>query len=108
MTREMKVGTVAQVPCGEGRAFEVCGRRVAVFRTRTGAVFAVEADCPHRRGPLADGLVGGMTVVCPLHERTFDLRTGEGVGHDDRVASYPVRVGDDGAIMLALDEATAA
>ena len=75
------LGPSALVPPGEGRVFEVDGRRIAVFRTRQGELFAAQADCPHRQGPLADGLVGGGHVVCPLHGLRFDLRTGEAIGH---------------------------
>jgi len=75
---------------------------MAVFHTRAGEVFAVQADCPHRAGPLADGLTGGTTVLCPLHERAFDLRTGAGIGHDDCVAVYPARLRDDGTVLIEL------
>ena len=47
--------------------FRVDGKDVAVFRCRSGNVFATSAECPHRGGPLADGLVGGDTVICPMH-----------------------------------------
>ena len=66
--QEHRIGRLAEIPPGEGRTYEVAGRRVAVFRTRAGQVFATQAECPHRNGPLADGLVGGSTVVCPLHD----------------------------------------
>ncbi len=102
MGREQCIGPLAQIPKGEGRTFEVRGQRMAVFHTRAGEVFAVQADCPHRAGPLADGLTGGTTVLCPLHERAFDLRTGAGIGHDDCVAVYPARLRDDGTVLIEL------
>jgi nitrite reductase (NADH) small subunit len=71
------VGKIAQIPEGEGRIFEVARRRLAVFRSRDGQVFATQAECPHRGGPLADGLIAGTTLTCPLHEWRFDLATGE-------------------------------
>lgn len=95
------LGHVAQIPVGEGRNFEVGGRPVAVFRTHAGGVYATQAACPHRHGPLADGLVGEHTVICPLHERVYDLRTGEGIGTDCRIAIYEVRVTEDGRMLLA-------
>ena len=52
-------GPVASIPAGEGRTFPAGTKRIAVFRTRQGALFASQADCPHRGGPLADGLSAG-------------------------------------------------
>ncbi len=82
-----------ELPIGLGRAFEVGGHRVALFRTRTGNVFAVADRCPHKGGPLADGMLAGDQVVCPLHAFRFDPTTG---GCDQPavcpVATYPVEV----------------
>lgn len=72
----IRVCGVEDVPVGEGRAVVVDGRRVAVFRAGDGW-FALDAICPHRGGPLADGIVSSRTVICPLHERRFDLATGQ-------------------------------
>jgi nitrite reductase (NADH) small subunit len=72
----IRVCGVEDVPLGEGRAVVVSGRRLAVFRAEDGW-FALDATCPHRGGPLADGIVASRTVICPLHERRFDLATGE-------------------------------
>jgi nitrite reductase (NADH) small subunit len=72
----IRVCGVDDVPLGEGRAVVVDGRRVALFRAEDGW-FALDATCPHRGGPLADGIVASRTVICPLHERRFDLLTGE-------------------------------
>jgi nitrite reductase (NADH) small subunit len=100
--RHVHVGDVAQLPRGEGRTYDVAGLQIAVFHTRAGAVFATQAACPHKGGPLADGLVGGETVICPLHDRAFDLRTGQGLEPDCALAVYPVTLGDDGKIWLDL------
>jgi len=101
MTSGVLVGEVAQIPKGEGRTFAVAGRRVALFRTQSGEVFATQAECPHSRGPLADGLTGGATVICPLHERAYDLRTGQGLGGEcTRLQTYPISVSEDGRMWL--------
>jgi nitrite reductase (NADH) small subunit len=65
------------IATGLGRAFHVGGRTVAVFRSRDGKVFAVEGTCPHKGGPLADGMLIGEQVVCPLHAFRFDGKSGE-------------------------------
>ena len=109
MTSRILIGQVAQIPKGEGRTFEVRGRKVAVFHTQGGEVFATQAECPHQNGPLADGLTGGAIVICPLHERAYDLRTGQGVGGEcTKLQIYPVSVTADGKIWLALARDNAA
>jgi nitrite reductase (NADH) small subunit len=100
--RRVLVGDVAAVPPGEGRTFDVAGVPIAVFHTRSGEVFATQAACPHKGGPLADGLVGAGTVICPLHDRIFDLRTGAGPEADCGLAVYSVARDDDGKIWLQL------
>lgn len=76
------LGPLDQIPAGEARVFSVEGRAIAVFRCRSGELFATSAECPHRGGPLADGVVGGHAVICPLHGYLFDLRTGQPVGRE--------------------------
>ena len=103
---EHVVGRLSQIPPGEGRTFEVGGDRVAVFRAWPKAgieeVFATQADCPHRQGPLADGLTGDGVVICPLHDRTYSLRDGHGINTDCRIATFPARVNEVGLILVAL------
>jgi nitrite reductase (NADH) small subunit len=70
-----RVCRVEDVPVGEGRTVELDGRRIAVFQTRHGW-HALDQRCPHRGGPLADGIVADGCVICPLHDRRFDLASG--------------------------------
>jgi nitrite reductase (NADH) small subunit len=102
MSDERAIGHMSQIPLGEGRNFDVDGMVLTVFRSRKGGLFATQPNCPHRQGPLADGLLGGTTLVCPLHEATFDLSTGEAVAGGYRLRTYSVRAAEDGRIMLAL------
>ena len=94
------IGAIDQIPVGEGRNFQVADTRMAIFRTHAGDVFATQPDCPHLAGPLADGLMGGAVIVCPLHDRHFDLRTGD--GPDCRLVTYPVSVNGAGVISVSL------
>jgi nitrite reductase (NADH) small subunit len=96
------LGEVAQIPEGEGRNFEIAGKRVAVFRGRDGRVFATQAECPHRKGPLADGLLGGDTLVCPLHEWRFNLLTGATDNGTCPIEVYDLRLEPDGTMVLEL------
>ena len=83
---------VHDVPLGEGRAVTIAGRRVALFRTATGW-YAIDHACPHAGGPLADGIAADCSVICPLHERRYDLATGEAIGHDGPpVAAHRVEI----------------
>jgi nitrite reductase (NADH) small subunit len=97
------LGPIDRIPLGEARVFSVGGQDVAVFRCRTGEVFATSATCPHRGGPLADGVIGGTSVVCPMHGLVFDLRTGEAPGRDcDRLVTHRITVAADGHMTLEL------
>jgi nitrite reductase [NAD(P)H] small subunit len=99
---ETVLGPLSEIPIGEGRTFAVAGERVAVFRTRSGQLFAVQAECPHKGGPLADGLLGGTTLICPLHSWKFDLRSGEALMGDCGLRTYDVRVDEAGQIVVSL------
>jgi nitrite reductase (NADH) small subunit len=91
------------IPAGEGRTFDVHGKKVTVVRTRADEVFAMQAECPHKGGPLADGLVGGATLVCPLHGWKFDLRSGQALVGECGLATYPVRLDPNGVVVLTAE-----
>lgn len=103
--REVAIGPLDQIPRGEGRTFQVNGTRVAVFRTHADEVFATEPDCPHKQGPLADGMLGGTTLLCPLHDLAFDLRTGQALdGTNCTLKTYKVHHTENGTLLVALRE----
>lgn len=98
-----RLAPVEAIPEGEGRAFDLGGRRVAVFRLRGGAVAATDAECPHRGGPLADGLVGDGWVVCPLHSRRFALDGGDcDTPGECGVGVHPAWVDETGWVVVGL------
>ena len=99
---EHRVGQVDQIALGHGQTFQVAGHEIAVFRLRGGGVAATESQCPHRGGPLADGIVGLDSVVCPLHAWRFSLATGATDNGDCPVAIYPCRLDEAGEILVAL------
>jgi nitrite reductase (NADH) small subunit len=108
-TASRNLGPLDQIPPGEGRAFHVGDERIAIFRTRAGELFALAADCSHRGGPLADGLVGGGQVVCPLHGYAFDLATGEAASHTcPAVRTYRVWLSSAGDLLVDLHGSTVA
>jgi len=94
------LGPLAQVPRGEGRTFRLPDLVVAVFHLRSGEVHATQAACPHRGGPLADGILGGATVICPLHSRTFDVSSGAALTDGCGLVTYPARVSASNEIVV--------
>ncbi|MBJ7383219.1 MAG: Rieske 2Fe-2S domain-containing protein [Mycolicibacterium sp.] len=104
MTTQVSVGHVDEIPVGEGRTFAIDGEQIAVYRMRDGSVRALSAVCPHRGGPLADGLIDDQVVVCPLHGLNYDLETGREVtGTGLGVCTHAATVDATGAIRVALD-----
>ncbi len=86
------VAQVADLAPGQGRVVEVDGASIALFNVG-GAFHALDNTCPHRGGPLGEGLVEGDAVTCPWHNWSFRLATGEHVATSKiKVACYPVRV----------------
>lgn len=71
----VRVTACESIPVREGRAATIRGRQIAVFRLGE-RFLAVENRCPHRGGPLAEGIISGTSVVCPLHAWKVDLKTG--------------------------------
>lgn len=94
-----ELGPVEQVPVGEGRAFDVGGEQVAVFRLRNGELRALSAICTHRGGPIADGMLDRHVVVCPLHQNAFELDTGCSTTGAGPLRTYGVFV-DGGNIVV--------
>jgi nitrite reductase/ring-hydroxylating ferredoxin subunit len=104
MTVEHRVGPLSAIPCGEGRMIQVGPQLISVFHLRGGVVRATQPWCPHRGGPLADGLVDGEYVVCPLHNRAYCFETGEALGATERLVTFSARVEGDGTVVVALPE----
>ncbi len=101
--RWIEVCELARIPRQGAQAIEISGRKVAVFRTLADEVYAIENACPHRKGPLAEGIVHGDKVTCPLHSWVMDLKTGQAVAPDvGCVPKYPAML-DKGVVYLYVD-----
>lgn len=100
-----RLGPVADIPLGEGRAYAVDGEQIVVFRLRDGALRALSAVCPHRGGPIADGQIDDRVVLCPLHLNAFDLTTGECLTAAYALRTFPVTVDDD-TVVVTLEDTT--
>lgn len=96
------IGKIAEIPPQSARIVKTPQGDVAVFRTATDQVFALRDACPHKGGPLSEGLVYGNRVACPLHNWHIDLASGEAVAPDKGCAGhFPVRC-VDGIVQIAL------
>ncbi len=93
---------VEEIPSLGGRTIRAGEVEVAVFRLSGGRIMAVENRCPHKQGPLAEGIVSGDTVICPLHARKISLESGKVLPPDSGcVKTYAVKV-KDGRVLLQL------
>lgn len=84
------LGPIEKIPLGQGHCFVVHGEEIAVFRPRSGGLYAIQNRCPHRQGPLCDGVVGDCYVICPYHARKFNLQTGRGGENEEGVKTYQI------------------
>ncbi len=100
MSDWIDIGALDAIPRRGARVVKTALGCVAVFRTHDDAVYALDNACPHKGGPLAEGIVHGASVTCPLHNWVFSLETGQAQGEDSgQVATYPARV-DQGRVLL--------
>ena len=99
----IEIGRLEQVPLRGARCVNTPAGKIAVFRTAENQVYAIENRCPHKGGPLSEGIVHGGSVTCPLHNWVFDLATGEAQGADEgQVRTFAVNV-VDGCIFMAAE-----
>lgn len=97
------IGLLEAIPRLGARVVETDGGAIAVFRTATDELFAIDDRCPHRGGPLSPGIVAGTTVTCPLHGWNIELASGSAVAPDEGIVStYPVKV-IAGRVFLCLE-----
>ena len=100
MTNWIEIGSLNDIPVLGSRVVRTAAGNIAVFRTGDDEVFALDDRCPHKGGPLSQGIVHGKSVTCPLHNMVISLETGEALGADKgAVATIPLRI-DGGRILL--------
>jgi len=101
MTDWIEIAKLDDIPRLGARVLRTDTMDIAVFRTAQDQVFALRDKCPHKGGPLSQGIVHGGTVTCPLHNWRIDLASGEAQGPDEGCTnSYPVKV-EAGVVYLA-------
>ena len=98
----LTVGRLEDIPKQGARVVHAPGGNIAVFRTVDDEVFALRDRCPHKGGPLSQGIVHGNKVACPLHDWKINLDSGLAVAPDEGcAASFPVRI-VNGVVELSL------
>jgi nitrite reductase (NADH) small subunit len=100
MTIFVDIGPLDAIPRQGARVVKTAQGCVAVFRTMDDQVFALEDRCPHKGGPLSEGIVHGTSVTCPLHNWVFDMNSGAAQGADEgQVRTYATKI-QGGRILL--------
>ena len=101
MTEWIMVGKVEDIPKLGSRVITTADGDIALFRTSDDQIFALRDHCPHKGGPLSQGIVYGHKVACPLHNWSIDLESGEAVAPDKGCShTYPVQV-ENGVVAIA-------
>ncbi|MBI3606199.1 MAG: nitrite reductase (NAD(P)H) small subunit [Nitrospirae bacterium] len=98
MDKLFKAGKCQDIPLGEGRKYLIHGEEIGVFNLGI-EIVAISNRCPHAGGPLSDGIVTGHEVICPLHGRKVNLKSGCVANEKEKVKVYEV-VLKDGEIYL--------
>jgi nitrite reductase (NADH) small subunit len=99
----VKIGSLDDIPRRGARCVATPQGKIAIFRTGDDQVFAILDHCPHKGGPLSQGIVHGTSVTCPLHNWVISLETGKALGADEgAVPTIPVRI-DDGELLISLE-----
>jgi nitrite reductase (NADH) small subunit len=98
----IEVGMLDDIPRQGARVVRQPDGDIAVFRTLDDEVFALRDRCPHKGGPLSQGIVHGHKVACPLHDWKIQLDTGVAVAPDEGcAATFPVKL-EGGRVFLSL------
>lgn len=98
----IEVGSLEDIPRLGARVVRTEQGDIGVFRTADDEVFALRDRCPHKGGPLSQGIVHGKQVACPLHNWNINLDSGEAVAPDEGcAASFPTRL-EGGKILISL------
>lgn len=96
------VGALEDIPPRGARTVRTALGDVAIFRTGEDEVFALYDQCPHKQGPLSQGIVHGASVTCPLHGWVISLRTGDAQGPDHGCTPRVAVKLEAGRVFLAL------
>lgn len=99
----IRIGEINDIPRLGARIVETEAGDIAIFRTADDEIFALRDKCPHKGGPLSQGIIHGKRVACPLHDWKIHLDTGMAVAPDEGcAASFPVRLDNETIYLLPI------
>jgi nitrite reductase (NADH) small subunit len=108
MSNWIEIGALKDIPRLGSRVVRTAAGNIAVFRTENDEVFALDDRCPHKGGPLSQGIVHNRRVTCPLHNFVIELESGRAVAPDEGCThSYPAKV-ENGIVWLSVRQIAAA
>lgn len=108
MSNWIEIIALQDIPRLGSRVVRTDTMSIAIFRTAGDEVFALKDACPHKGGPLSQGIVHGTSVTCPLHNWKIDLASGEALGPDQGCTNVFATKVEDGKVFLALKAKEAA
>ena len=103
-----EVVAVEDIPKLGSRVIKTDTINIAIFRTATDEIFAMKDECPHKQGPLSQGIVHGSSVTCPLHNWKIDLASGEALGPDEGCTNVFATKVEGGKVFINIAIAAAA
>ena len=108
MSNWIEIGRLQDIPRLGSRVVRTASGNIAVFRTESDEVFALDDRCPHKGGPLSQGIVHNRRVTCPLHNFVIELDSGKAVASDEGCThSHPAKV-ENGIVWLSVRQTAAA
>ena len=100
MSNWIEIAPLEDIPKLGSRVVKTDEFDIAVFRTSNDEVFAIKDACPHKQGPLSQGIVHGTSVTCPLHNWKIDLASGKALGPDEGCTNVYAAKIDNGAVFI--------
>jgi nitrite reductase (NADH) small subunit len=102
MSKWIEVVKLEDIPKLGSRVITTDTMKIAVFRTAKDEVFAIKDECPHKQGPLSQGIVHGTSVTCPMHNWKIDLASGEALGPDEGCTNTFATKIENGIVLIEL------
>ncbi len=102
MSKWLEVAPLEDIPVLGSRVVDTPDTRIAVFRGKNDQIYAIKDACPHKQGPLSQGIMHGDSVTCPLHNWKISLSSGEALGPDEGCTNVFQTKVDSGLVYIQL------
>jgi nitrite reductase (NADH) small subunit len=108
MSNWIEIGALKDIPRLGSRVVRTASGNIAVFRTESDEVFALDDRCPHKGGPLSQGIVHNRRVTCPLHNFVIELESGKAVAPDEGCTHSHAAKVENGIVFLSVRQSATA